>query len=123
MQAIGYKRALPIANPNSLLDFEPPIPMALEQDLLVEATAVSVNPVDAKIRASTQPAEGAYRVLGFDATGVVKAIGARVTLFRPGGLLRTTFGTEMGPINANNPKRPTVDRKRASARKDRAGGF
>jgi NADPH2:quinone reductase len=84
MKAIGYKHALPITKPNSLLDFELPIPTALEHDLLVEVKAVSVNPVDSRVRASTQPPEGAYRVLGFDAAGVVKAIGARVTLFKPG---------------------------------------
>jgi NADPH:quinone reductase-like Zn-dependent oxidoreductase len=58
MKAVGYKHGLSIANPDSSLDFELPIPTALEQYLLVEVKAVSVNPVDTKVRAGTQPAEG-----------------------------------------------------------------
>jgi NADPH:quinone reductase len=84
MKEIGYKYELRIANANSLLDFGLPIPMAVEQHLLVEVKARSVNPVDTKVRASIQPAAGAYRVLGFNAAGGVKAIGARVTPFKPG---------------------------------------
>jgi len=68
MMAIGYRHAFPIANPNSLLDFELPIPTAFEQDFLVEVKAVSGNPVHTKVRASAQPAADTYRVLGFDAT-------------------------------------------------------
>src|SRR5579863_6030983 len=84
MKAVGYKHSLPITNPESLLDFELPVPAASGQDLLVEVKAVSVNPVDTKVRMRAQPEQGAYKVLGFDASGVVKAIGPKVTLFKPG---------------------------------------
>lgn len=51
-------------------------------DLLVEVEAVSVNPVDVKLRASA-PADG-FKVLGFDAAGTVREVGSAVTLFAPG---------------------------------------
>lgn len=54
MKAVGYKQPLPITDPHSLLDIELPIPVASARDLLVEVKAVSVNPVDTKMRASSQ---------------------------------------------------------------------
>lgn len=53
-------------------------------DLLVEVRAISVNPVDTKIRKGVTPENGAAKVLGWDAAGVVKAVGSEVTLFQPG---------------------------------------
>jgi hypothetical protein len=53
-------------------------------DLLVRVKAVSVNPIDTKVRASAAPAQGEARVLGWDAAGVVEAVGDQATLFRPG---------------------------------------
>ena len=73
MRATVYKKSLPIDHPESLFDVELPNPTAGARDLLVRVEAVSVNPVDVKIRAGVQP-EGA-RVLGWDAVGVVEAIG------------------------------------------------
>ena len=84
MKAIGYKKPLPIEDPESLLDLEIPTPEAKGHDLLVEVKAVSVNPVDVKIRASTKPDDSDYKILGWDAAGVVKEVGAEVTLFKPG---------------------------------------
>ena len=84
MKAIGYKRPLPIEDPESLLDLEIPTPEAKGHDLLVEVKAVSVNPVDVKIRASTKPDESGYKILGWDAAGIVKEVGAEVSLFKPG---------------------------------------
>lgn len=46
--------------------------------------AVSVNPVDVKVRASASPAAGQPRILGFDAAGVVEHVGSEVILFAPG---------------------------------------
>ncbi len=84
MKAIGFHQPLPIDHPESLLDLTLPDPVARGQDVLVEVRAIAVNPVDAKIRRSAQPPEGEPRVLGWDAAGVVRAVGEKVTLFEPG---------------------------------------
>ncbi|GAA4342699.1 zinc-binding alcohol dehydrogenase family protein [Pigmentiphaga soli] len=84
MKAVAYYRCLPIADEQSLMNVELPAPVPGERDLLVEVRAVSVNPVDTKVRASRQPKGGEPVVLGWDAAGVVRAVGAGVTLFRPG---------------------------------------
>jgi NADPH2:quinone reductase len=84
MKAIGYTHCHPIDHPESLLDLDLPEPAPPPgRDLLVEVRAVSVNPVDAKQRAAADPG-GTARVLGFDAAGVVRAVGPDCTLFRPG---------------------------------------
>ena len=85
MKAIGYTQPHPIAATPGLQDITLPDPVALGHDLLVEVHAVSVNPVDTKLRKSARPAEGdAYKVLGFDASGIVRAVGPEVSLFKPG---------------------------------------
>lgn len=84
MKAVGYLHALPADHPESLQDFDMPVPAVEGHDLLVEVCAVSVNPVDTKLRRNPANSSDAYKVLGFDATGVVKAIGDKVTLFKPG---------------------------------------
>lgn len=84
MQAIGYRTSLPIADPEALIDLDLPIPEPGLRDLRVAVRAVSVNPVDVKLRAGAAPPSGEARVLGFDAAGIVDAVGAEVTLFRPG---------------------------------------
>lgn len=85
MKAIGYQAPRAIDHPASLLDITLPDPVATGRDLLVEVHAVSVNPVDTKVRKGSGPAEGqAYKVLGWDASGIVRAVGPDVTLFAPG---------------------------------------
>lgn len=84
MKAVGFQRPLPIAEADSLIDIDLPKPVPGPNDLLVKVEAVSVNPVDVKVRASAQPPEGSPRVLGFDAAGVVEAVGSAVTQFKPG---------------------------------------
>ena len=84
MRAVGYKRALPIDDPESLLDVTLPEPEPQPHDLVVDVKAVSVNPVDYKVRQSTNPPAGEIKVLGWDAAGIVRAAGRDVTLFRPG---------------------------------------
>jgi len=84
MKAVGLTRYLPITDPESLLDVELPDPVAAGRDLLVEVRAVAVNPVDTKVRSPKSQTEATPRVLGWDAAGVVKAVGDRVTLFKPG---------------------------------------
>ena len=84
MKAVGYNKPLPIAQSQSLQDINLPEPVAREHDLLVDVKAVSVNPVDVKIRGRSQPPDGQWGVLGWDAVGIVRAVGENVTLFRPG---------------------------------------
>ena len=84
MKAVALKRYLPIANPESLLDVDLPRPTPQGRDLLVAVKAIAVNPVDTKVRAPKDKIEDTPRVLGWDAAGVVEAIGADVTGFKVG---------------------------------------
>jgi zinc-binding alcohol dehydrogenase family protein len=85
MKAVGYTTPQAISQADALIDITLPEPQASGRDLLVEVNAVSVNPVDTKVRASGAPVEGQdYKVLGWDASGIVKAVGPDVTLFKPG---------------------------------------
>ena len=85
MKAVALESYLPIDDPKAFLDVDLPAPSAAGRDLLVAVKAVSVNPVDTKVRRS-QPdtVENPPRVLGWDASGIVEAIGPDVTLFKPG---------------------------------------
>ncbi|MDH1262419.1 zinc-binding alcohol dehydrogenase family protein [Pseudomonas sp. GD03944] len=84
MKAIAYYQSLPADNAESLQDVQLAEPTPGPRDLLVEVKAISVNPVDTKIRRNVAPENGEAKVLGWDATGIVKAVGADVTLFQPG---------------------------------------
>jgi zinc-binding alcohol dehydrogenase family protein len=84
MKAIGYHHSLPIDNPAALQDMTLPNPEPGPRDLLVRVKAISVNPVDVKVRASAAPPVGQAKVLGWDAVGTVEATGANVTLFKTG---------------------------------------
>ncbi|MGO8799493.1 MAG: zinc-binding alcohol dehydrogenase family protein [Roseiarcus sp.] len=84
MRAIGYHNPLPIGDHAALADIDLPRPEAGGRDLLVEVRAISVNPVDTKVRRSVKPEAGAWKVLGWDAAGTVAAVGPQSTLFRPG---------------------------------------
>ncbi|KQB54612.1 NADPH:quinone reductase [Pseudomonas endophytica] len=84
MKAIGYYHSLPIQDPKALQDIELPEPVAGPRDLLVEVKAISVNPVDTKVRQNVQPESGVAKVLGWDVAGVVKAVGSEVSLFKVG---------------------------------------
>ena len=84
MKADGYQKCLPIDQADALIDLDIPAPAAPSgRDMLVEIHAVSVNPVDTKVRQRDNPGE-APRILGFDGAGVVRAVGPDCTLFRPG---------------------------------------
>lgn len=87
MKAIAYYESLPIDAPNALVDLTLPDPTPGPHDLLVEVRAVSVNPVDVKVRAGMPPLDSQPRVLGWDAAGVVRAVGAEVSLFKPGDVV------------------------------------
>src|SRR5208282_231480 len=84
MKAIGYIQSLPPSDPKSLFDFELPKPTPGARDLLVAVRAVSVNPIDTKIRMRAQGTEAQPKILGFDCAGVVEAVGPEVTFFKPG---------------------------------------
>lgn len=84
MKAIGLYRYLPIDDPESLVDLEIDKPMPAGHDLLVNVKAISVNPVDVKVRAPKAQTEDPARILGWDAAGIVEAVGTECTLFKPG---------------------------------------
>ncbi len=84
MRAIGYQRSLPATDPACLADIEVPRPVPSGRDLLVRIEAVSVNPVDAKVRGRAEPEAGQWKVLGYDAAGTVEAAGPEATLFGAG---------------------------------------
>ncbi len=84
MKAIAYQEPLAIDDPRSLQDRELPEPTLGPRDVLIEVRAVSVNPVDTKIRAHVAPPANTWRVLGWDASGIVRAVGSDATLFKPG---------------------------------------
>ncbi|MDW3094967.1 MAG: zinc-binding alcohol dehydrogenase family protein [Gammaproteobacteria bacterium] len=84
MKAIGYLHPKSIDEADALVDIEIPTPQAQGRDLLVKVQAVSVNPVDTKVRASASPEPGQYKILGWDAVGEVVAIGNDVELFKVG---------------------------------------
>ena len=82
MRAVVASTPLPIADPSSLRDVELPTPQPSGRDLLVAVRAISVNPVDTKVRMRPMPA--GPRVLGYDAAGIVEAVGPEASLFEPG---------------------------------------
>jgi len=84
MKAVGLTRYLSIEDPESLVDVELEKPQPTGRDLLVEIKAIAVNPVDTKVRAPKDKVEESPKVLGWDAAGIVEAVGSDVTLFKPG---------------------------------------
>lgn len=86
MKAIGFKTSLPITDKDSFIEFETANPMPAGRDLLIKIAAVSVNPVDFKIRQNS--AKDAVlvspKIIGWDAAGVVEAVGDDVSLFKIG---------------------------------------
>jgi len=85
MRAIGYRKSLPIDQAESLIDLDIDKPVPQGRDLLVQVKAISVNPVDTKVRKRAAPKDGEPpKILGYDATGVVAAVGPEATLFKPG---------------------------------------
>ncbi|XDF37949.1 zinc-binding alcohol dehydrogenase family protein [Paracidovorax avenae] len=84
MASIAFRRGSTLADPDCLTDVDAERPEPGPHDLLVAVRAVSVNPVDTKIRAGLVDAPDSVRSLGWDAAGVVEAVGDAVTLFQPG---------------------------------------
>ncbi len=112
MKAVGFLASHPLDHPEALLDLELPDPRPGPRDLLVEVRAVSVNPVDAWVRSSSRPAPGKEpAVLGWDAAGVVREVGAEVTLFAPGDRVWYS-GSFLRP--GSNAERQCVDERLAA---------
>ncbi|WIO74116.1 zinc-binding alcohol dehydrogenase family protein [Porticoccaceae bacterium LTM1] len=84
MKVIGYSGKLQLQHPNAFVTFEMEYPEPANHDLLVEVSAVSVNPIDTKIRARTDTPQHPPKILGWDAVGTVIATGPKVTRFKPG---------------------------------------
>jgi len=92
MKAVGFTQYLPIDDPESFVDVELDKAVPEGRDLSVAVKAIAVNPVDTKVRAPKAEArdaaenrvEGGPRVIGYDASGIVDAVGPDVSLFKPG---------------------------------------
>ncbi|MFE8583502.1 zinc-binding alcohol dehydrogenase family protein [Sphingomonas sp. NCPPB 2930] len=85
MRAIAYRQPGPIDRDEALVEVELPRPVPTGRDILVAVRAISVNPVDAKVRTGAAPFDGRdERILGWDAAGVVEAVGPEATRFKVG---------------------------------------
>lgn len=86
MKAVGFKTSLPISEADSFIDFETEKPVPTGHDLLVKIAAISVNPVDFKVRQNSAKDKvlDTPKIIGYDAVGVVEATGDAVTLFKTG---------------------------------------
>lgn len=84
MKAIACQQALAITDSNALFEIELPRPQAQGRDVLVKVEAVSVNPIDTKVRGGFARDEKENKVLGWDATGTIESVGEGVSLFNPG---------------------------------------
>lgn len=83
MRAIASYRGLPVDDQESLQDVEVPVPQLRPRDVLVRVQAVSVNPADVKTRIGLKAA-AEPRILGYDAAGVVEAVGSETTTLAVG---------------------------------------
>ena len=84
MKAVGLIKYLPIEDEQSLIDVSTEQPKASGRDLLVSVKAISVNPVDTKVRAPNDQIETQPRILGWDAAGKVVAVGEEVECYKVG---------------------------------------
>ena len=84
MKAIAFDQSLPIEHPESLIALELDIPKASGRDLLVKVDAISINPVDSKLRQRLRPEKGEAKILGYDAVGIVTEVGDQCSLFNIG---------------------------------------
>ncbi len=86
MNAVGFNTSLPITDSNSFLDVDIEKPTPAGHELLVNIQAISVNPVDYKIRQNSakDTVLDAPKIIGWDAVGMVESVGDKVTLFKAG---------------------------------------
>jgi zinc-binding alcohol dehydrogenase family protein len=111
MKAIVHRQNLPITSPDALLLVDLPEPTPGPRDLLVQVEAVSVNPVDVKVRAGMPVPEGQHRVLGWDAAGTVIGLGSEVPGFAVGD--RVWYAGAIDRAGSNS-ERQVVDHRIAS---------
>jgi NADPH:quinone reductase len=107
MRAVGYFKSGPITEAKALENVEVPEPVAGEFDVIVDVKAISVNPVDYKVRLRAPPTGTGPKVIGFDAAGVVRSAGKQAAqLFKPGDEVYYA-----GAINrqGSNAERQAVD--------------
>lgn len=107
MKAVVYRKPLPSDDPQSLVDADIPEPVPGARDLLVQVDAISVNPVDTKIRMRVDP-EGADKVLGWDVAGTVVAVGDEVTRFKVGDAV--WYAGELERAGANSARHVVDER-------------
>ncbi len=107
MKAVAYRQSLAIEHPDSLIDCELPDPEPGPEDLLIRVKAIAVNPVDCKIRNNVAPPPGELKVLGWDASGEVVAVGEKVSdftvgdrVFYAGDLNRQGCNAELQAVDA-----------------------
>lgn len=86
MKAIGFKKSSPISDPESFIEFEIDKPTPIRKELLVKVEAISVNPVDYKIRQNSlkNKIQDEPKIIGWDAVGTIEEVGNEVTLFKKG---------------------------------------
>jgi len=86
MKAVGFKKSLAIENKNSFIDFDTDKPKPGKRDILVKIKAISVNPVDYKVRQNAAKDSDLEdpKIIGWDASGVVEALGEDVEMFSIG---------------------------------------
>lgn len=84
MKMIGFKKGSSVDEQGGLFDMEGPMPVPGPRDVLVQVRAVGINPLDTKVRAGLVTVPDAVTTLGWDAAGIVHAVGSEVTLFAPG---------------------------------------
>lgn len=118
MKAIGTTGPRPADDPAALVAFDAPEPDLRPRDLLVSVRAVSLNPVDAKVRSSRQPEAGQTSILGYDAAGVVTAVGADVSLFKVGDPV--FYAGQIGRPGSN-AERQAVDERIVGRKPDSLG--
>jgi NADPH2:quinone reductase len=113
MKAVALTHYLPLDQPESLFDTELPVPLPQGRDLLVAVQAVSVNPLDLRVRRPKDKVEATPRVLGWDAAGIVTAVGPEVSMFKPGDAV---FYAGDLSRNGSNSEFQLVDERLAAAK-------
>ncbi|QJE97788.1 zinc-binding alcohol dehydrogenase family protein [Luteolibacter luteus] len=118
MKAVAITQKLPLDHPGCFVTIDLPDPVPGPQDLLVRVKAVGINPVDYKQRNARKEDETAPRILGWDAAGIVEAVGSEVTSFRPGDEVYYA-GDVTRP--GSNAELQLVDRRIAAKKPDSLG--
>jgi zinc-binding alcohol dehydrogenase family protein len=84
MKAVIFRKNSSLSFDECLVDVERTPPIPGNRDLRVEVRAVSVNPVDTKVRRGSVKVPEQVEILGWDAAGVVEGVGSEVSIFKPG---------------------------------------